>query len=118
MSRGPFDTTVDLIYGAKGLTPGLIYSTRSCRFVPLLFPISPLIPFSNRVAYVTMDGPIVNVAQFVYIPLLQIYRGDLGFADLLAIPHGHAPNYQVLFVEPITYRSHPPYFRVHVQPYI
>lgn len=113
MPRGSFDTTADLIYGPLGLIPGAVYSTQDCRFVPLLFSITDPIPLTERVGYITLAGPAPSAPKSTSIGI--VYTVDYGFADLIAIPHGALPNYRVLFVESVIYRSHDPYYRVHVE---
>lgn len=44
----------------------------------------------------------------------SLFTSDYGKSDLVAIPSGSDPAFQVLFVESVVYRSHLPYVRVHV----
>lgn len=114
MPRAPYDTTVDLIYGPDGVSPGLVYSTQNCRFVPsIVTPHGPA-PLDQAVGYVTMDGPEPNLAFVITIG--SVFSWNMGFADRLAVPHGAAANYLVLWIDHVVYRTHPPYYRVWVGP--
>lgn len=112
--RAPYDTTCDLVYGPSGAVPGTVYSTRSCRLVFDSHELIQSLPFSERVAYITMDGPAANSYRFTDHGGGD-YDLDFSFADLVAVPSGGVPGYQVLFVEEVVYKSHPVYYRVHVQ---
>jgi hypothetical protein len=113
MARLPYDTVCDLVYGSSGLDPGVVYATGPCRFVweqvqlPLLFPLS------GRIGYITLDFSVPTQAAVSVVG--SVYHTDYSYADLIAIPSGSVPNYQVLFVETVSYRSNPTYYRAHVQ---
>lgn len=111
--RAPFDTTCDLIYGPGGLSPGTVYATGVCRFVPLSPEDILLDPLDERQGYITMEFAIPN--QPGVVNSNPLYAVNYDESDLIAIPTGSVPQYQVLFVERMTYRTHPVYYRVHVR---
>lgn len=114
MARGPYNKTCDLIYGSSGLHPGMVYKTLPCRLVEESYEDIFNLPWSQRVAYVTMDD-VPNVASVSSAG--YVFSSDFAFADLIAVPSGSPANYQVLFVEVVSYKSQPAYSRVHVRSY-
>jgi hypothetical protein len=113
MPRAPFDTSCDIYYGPGGLSPGAKYATANCRFVPDTIEGPLLYPLTDRVAYITMDSVVPNQPSVSGTDENVSY--DYDASDIIAIPSGGTPVYQVLFVERLAYRTHTPYVRAHVR---
>lgn len=113
--RAPYDNTCDLYYGLSGLLPYTRYASGPCRFVKERFAVASFEPFSERVAYVTMDFAVPNVPRVT--PAGLVLSTDYTYADLLAVPSGSMPAYQVILVEDVAYYGESVYVRVHVRPF-
>ena len=110
--RGPFNNTVDLVYGPSGLIPGAVYATGPCRFVREDIEIPLLPPLTGRVAYVTLDFALPN--QPGISGSFPVYSTDYDAADRIAIPSGESPQWLVLFVELVSPIGGVPYWRAHL----
>lgn len=115
MPRLPYNTTCDLIYGASGAHPGVVYASGACRLVPNLVQLPQLIPLANRVAYVDLEFAVPNQGKVTGSSL--DYTTDYAYADLVAIPSGFVANFQVLFVEKVSPFHGGLYYRAHLQRY-
>jgi hypothetical protein len=112
--RKPYDTSCDLIYGANGASPGGIYASGPCRVVPLRTETTQIQPFASQYAYITMDFAIPTGPNVVNAD--PVFTYDFSYSDLIAVPNGIPPNFQVLEVQKMAYKSHPVYYRAVVRP--
>jgi hypothetical protein len=115
MARLPYNTSCDLIYGPSGLNPGVSYATGPCRLVGELVQVPSILPLSDRVSYLTLDFAIPNQAKIT--SSWPTVDADYSYADLVAVPSGIPPNYQILFVESVQPALSPSYLRCHLQRY-
>lgn len=111
--RADLNTTCDVITGPTTAMPGVIVFSGMCRFVPEKKEIPLTSPISERLAYVTMDagvpvGPAVSGGP-------EVFAVDYGKSNLIAIPMGNVPAFQVLFTEVLTPFVRPIYYRAHVR---
>ena len=112
MGRLPYDTNCDLVYGPNGLHPGQVYASGPCRVVYDSFQVPLLDPLSSRKAYVTLDFAEPN--QALVTGLFPVLATDYSYADIIQILGAAVERWYVLFVERVTYRTHPSYFRAYV----
>lgn len=115
MSRAPFNTTCDIVYGLHGAFPGVVRGSGPCRLVAERVQIIKVKPLHYRLDYVTLD--VLFPGEPVVSNVGGLYTVDYDAADLIAVPSGSTPKYQVMFVETVTYLSHPVYYRAHVRSY-
>jgi len=111
--RAELNTTCDVITGPTTATPGVIVFSGMCRLVPETKEIPLTSPISERLAYVTMDagapvGPVATGGP-------EVFTVDYGKANLIAIPMGNVPAFQVLFTEVLTPFVRPIYYRAHIR---
>ncbi len=111
--RADYNQTCDVITGPSSPIPGVVIFSCPCRFVAETKEIPLTDPLSDRVAYVTMDGGIPSGPDVIGGPVS--YTSDFGFANLIAVPSGNVPVYQVLFVEVVVNIPGPFYARAHVR---
>lgn len=118
MSRGEYDRTYDVYYGATSTagTPGTLYlAGQPCRVV-FQDRIQQLeFPNSLSAFWMTYAGPSFNMSNQVNL-VAQVYSFDFGSADVLAIPSGNVPTWTVLRSEKVTPMSGLPYYRVLIVP--
>ncbi len=111
--RATYDTTCDVITGPSSPSPGVVIFSCPCR---LVFEKKELIltdPLADRIAYITMDGGIPVGPNSIGGP--AVYTVDYGYANIVSIPSGNLPVYQVLFTEVVLHIPSPLYYRAHVR---
>lgn len=111
--RARFNTTCDIITGASSPIPGEVIFTCPCRFVPETKELPLTDPLSDRVAYVTMDGGIPVGPDVSGGP--DMYISNYGYANVVSIPSGNIPVYQIMFTEVVLHIPGPLYYRAHVR---
>lgn len=111
--RAAFNTTCDLINGPGGPDPGNVRVSGACRAVPETHQLPTSLPLSDRVAYITMI--FATPLPPLVTPDGDDYVLNMGWADMIAIPSGNIPVYQVLFVELVDTYAFPDYYRAHVR---
>ncbi len=113
MTRGAFNTTVQVEYGPSGLIPGLVYANVPARVVLEKFEFPLLYPFSQRIAYITMDAIVPN--QALQTGSGSVVNLDFAAADILTDAAGQV--FVVLAVERVQPKMEPVYVRAWVSPW-
>lgn len=111
--RAELNTTCDVVTGPSAAVPGVIVFSGPCRFVPETKEIPESQPLTERIAYVTFDTAVVLGPLVTGGP--DLYNYDYSWSDIVAIPSGNIPIYQVLFVESVAPFGRPVYHRSHVR---
>lgn len=107
--RGVFNTSCDLFQGADALLPFSLIGTFPCRLVTAdaIFLVGQDSP--TRFGYLTIQGTSPRGA---WVP--PEVSTNIGIADLVAIPSGSSPQFQVLFTESVLWQAQPLYFRANL----
>lgn len=115
MSRAPFDTTAQIIWGPAQPTPGVVRLLVDCRFVEQDQITPTPFFFVDRVAWLTVPLDAyypVNYSRVTVSPVADYIAGDIGMADRVVVDSRPGILYLVQMMELVVPTAGASYYRL------